>query len=197
MEWQDLRALELEGTGWAVIVGHKRDSVSRHASGHASAPGHDVTWSRSATHTSQDPLRAVLPLPLHTTTLRPSSLRQIFSAISTLSPSSLPPVIPAPAPSLQDLRKRLDGDNPALTDALTNAGAGADADEDGPTDIVSEAVVATDIVSEAVVPATPHAEGANAFDTDTLYLAISTTDSSVVYYKLSKGIKKPADIPDE
>lgn len=154
-------------------------------------------WSPTATHTSQDPLRAVLPLPLHTTSLRPFSLRQIFSAISTLSPSSLPPVIPAPAPSLQDLRKRLDGDNPALTDALTNAGAGADADEDGPTDIVSEAVVATDIVSEAVVPATPHAEGANAFDTDTLYLAISTTDSSVVYYKLSKGIKKPADIPDE
>jgi hypothetical protein len=131
------------------------------------------------THTSQDPLRAVLPLPLHTTSLRPSSLRQIFSAISTLSPSSLPPVVPAPAPSLQELRKRLDGDTP--TSALTDADAGADAGEDRSSDIVTEAL----------------AEGANAFDTDTLYLAISTTDSSVVYYKLSKGIKKPADIPDE
>jgi hypothetical protein len=64
---------------------------------------------------------------------------------------------------------------------LTDADAGADAGEDRSSDIVTEAL----------------AEGANAFDTDTLYLAISTTDSSVVYYKLSKGIKKPADIPDE
>jgi hypothetical protein len=77
----------------------------------------------------------------------------------------------------------LDGDAPALT----NADAGADAGADGPTDIVTE----------AIVPETAQTEGVNAFDTDTLYLAISTTDSSVVYYKLSKGIKKPADIPDE
>jgi hypothetical protein len=35
------------------------------------------------------------------------------------------------------------------------------------------------------------------FDPDTLYVAIGTTDSTVVYYKLSRGIKKPHDIPDE
>jgi hypothetical protein len=34
-------------------------------------------------------------------------------------------------------------------------------------------------------------------DKETIYLAIVSTDSTVVYYKLSKGIKKPADVPDE
>jgi hypothetical protein len=34
-------------------------------------------------------------------------------------------------------------------------------------------------------------------DKEMIYMAITTTDSTVVYYKLSKGIKKPADIPDE
>ena len=34
-------------------------------------------------------------------------------------------------------------------------------------------------------------------DRQTIYMAIVATDSTVVYYKLSKGIKKPADIPDE
>lgn len=32
---------------------------------------------------------------------------------------------------------------------------------------------------------------------ETIYMGIVTTDSTVVYYKLTKGIKKPADIPDE
>ena len=27
VEWHDLRVLELEGTGWAVILGHKRREV--------------------------------------------------------------------------------------------------------------------------------------------------------------------------
>lgn len=34
-------------------------------------------------------------------------------------------------------------------------------------------------------------------DKDMIYMAIVTADSTVVYYRLSKGIKKPADIPDE
>jgi len=34
-------------------------------------------------------------------------------------------------------------------------------------------------------------------DAETIYMAIATTDSTVVYYRLSRGIKKPADIPDE
>lgn len=40
-------------------------------------------------------------------------------------------------------------------------------------------------------------KGNTDIDRETIYLAIVTTDSTVVYYKLSKGIKKPADIPDE
>jgi hypothetical protein len=34
-------------------------------------------------------------------------------------------------------------------------------------------------------------------DVKTIYISIVTPDSSVVYYKLTKGIKKPDDIPDE
>lgn len=40
-------------------------------------------------------------------------------------------------------------------------------------------------------------EKSEEFDMETIYMAIVTGDSTVVYYKLSKGIKKPADIPDE
>lgn len=40
-------------------------------------------------------------------------------------------------------------------------------------------------------------EANSCFDPDTLYVAINDPDSSVVYYKLSRGIKKPHDIPDE
>lgn len=35
------------------------------------------------------------------------------------------------------------------------------------------------------------------FDPDTLYTAIVCADSTVVYYKLSRDIRKPHDIPDE
>jgi hypothetical protein len=34
-------------------------------------------------------------------------------------------------------------------------------------------------------------------DKETIYISIATPDSSVVYYKLTKGIKKPQDVPDE
>jgi hypothetical protein len=34
-------------------------------------------------------------------------------------------------------------------------------------------------------------------DKEMIYMGIVTSDSTVVYYKLTKGIKKPADIPDE
>jgi len=34
-------------------------------------------------------------------------------------------------------------------------------------------------------------------DKEMIYIGIVTSDSTVVYYKLTKGIKKPADIPDE
>jgi hypothetical protein len=101
-----------------------------------------------------------LPLPLHTTSLRPSSLRAIFLALSDITPSSLPPPIPPVAPSLDELRRRV--------------GRTADLVEAAEPEVVEVEV-----------------------DAETLYMAISTTDSSVVYYKITKGIKKPADIPDE
>ena len=34
-------------------------------------------------------------------------------------------------------------------------------------------------------------------DREMIYVAIVASDSTTVYYKLSKGIKKPADIPDD
>lgn len=34
-------------------------------------------------------------------------------------------------------------------------------------------------------------------DREAIYMSIVTPDSSVVYYRLTKDIKKPADIPDE
>ncbi|GHJ84418.1 hypothetical protein NliqN6_0820 [Naganishia liquefaciens] len=37
----------------------------------------------------------------------------------------------------------------------------------------------------------------NILDKETIYISIATPDSSVVYYKLAKGIKKPQDVPDE
>lgn len=38
---------------------------------------------------------------------------------------------------------------------------------------------------------------AGKLDHESIYISIATPDSSVVYYKLSKGIKKPHDVPDE
>lgn len=40
-------------------------------------------------------------------------------------------------------------------------------------------------------------EGEATLDKETIYISIATPDSSVVYYKLAKGIKKPQDVPDE
>ncbi|KAK4689871.1 hypothetical protein P7C73_g256, partial [Tremellales sp. Uapishka_1] len=122
VEWKDLRIVSITPE-WVGIVGHKR---------------------------TQDPLRLVLPLPLHTTSLHPSSLKTIFDVLATLSFASLPSVIP---PLTDDLAS-----SPSMTARFPSS------DE---------------------------------IDRDLLYFAISTTDSTVVYYKLSKGIKKPADIPDE
>ncbi|KAJ9120694.1 hypothetical protein QFC22_002625 [Naganishia vaughanmartiniae] len=39
--------------------------------------------------------------------------------------------------------------------------------------------------------------GEATLDKETIYISITTPDSSVVYYKLTKGIKKPQDVPDE
>ncbi|GMK56339.1 hypothetical protein CspeluHIS016_0301790 [Cutaneotrichosporon spelunceum] len=142
--WCDLRVLELEGTQWAVLVGHKR---------------------------KEDPLRAVLPLPLHTDALLPSELNAIFTALAKLSVDDLPPVLPDFAPSVDSLRKAY----------AKTAGTGV---EEGTLEAVTE-----EKESEA--------EDKAEFDRDTLYTAIMCADSTVVYYKLSRGIRKPHDIPDE
>jgi hypothetical protein len=113
----------------------------------------------------------VLPLPLHTTSLRPSTLRKIFSHLNTLSTSSAS--IPPPD-------KPLIATIAALQQLIaTKAGKGIEnsENEDG-YEVVEK--------NACDVP-----------DTEMIYMAITTTDSTVVYYKLSKGIKKPADIPDE
>jgi hypothetical protein len=46
-------------------------------------------------------------------------------------------------------------------------------------------------------PSNEEKERAGTLDKETIYISIATPDSSVVYYKLSKGIKKPHDVPDE
>lgn len=43
----------------------------------------------------------------------------------------------------------------------------------------------------------PELEKNEEIDKEMIYMGIATSDSTVVYYKLTKGIKKPADIPDE
>ena len=121
----------------------------------------------------KDPLRAVLPLPLHTTSLRPSDLKAIFNALSQLTSSDIPPVMTPPAPSIEELhaviaRNRDTADHPA----------------DGTNEKMDQAQVDVGRVNGEI-------------DAETIYMAIATTDSTVVYYRLSRGIKKPADIPDE
>lgn len=112
----------------------------------------------------QDPLRAVLPLPLHTTALTPKELRTIFASLLEITVDSLPEALPPLAPSMADLRIQL-------------------ADKTGEKQKVDEEPESSEVN--------------DTFDPDTLYVAINDPDSTVVYYKLSRGIRKPHDIPDE
>jgi len=110
-------------------------------------------------------LRAVVPLPLHSTSLKPSSLRAIFGSLSNLTVSDLPEPIPVLAPDIATLRKQValaKGDDiPEEKEEVSGSGSGTELDK------------------------------------EMIYMGIVTSDSTVVYYKLTKGIKKPADIPDE
>jgi len=103
-------------------------------------------------------------LPLHSTSLKPSSLKAIFSSLSSLTISDLPEPIPLLAPDIATLRREV---------ALKK---GQDIPEEAETETVE---------TEAEL------------DKEMIYMGIVTTDSTVVYYKLTKGIKKPADVPDE
>ena len=130
-------------------------------------------------------------MPLHTTSLRPSSLKSIFTSLRSLTLDTLPEADEPLVPSIAELKARAG----IKTDSHADAEGSADEEEAG----------------HAIAPATPQEESdaqASAsfsdgpalgieIDTDTLYMAICTSDSTVVYYKLSRGIKKPADIPDE
>ncbi|RSH80017.1 uncharacterized protein EHS24_009688 [Apiotrichum porosum] len=124
-----------------------------------------------------DPLRAVLPLPFHTNSLTPPELKSIFSALETLTVQSLPEPLPPLAATPEQLREEL----ARRTVDKETEGHG---DEETASELAPLAEAKT--IAEELV-----------FDKDTLYVAIGATDSTVVYYKLSRGIKKPADIPDE
>ncbi|WVR04644.1 hypothetical protein IAU60_001655 [Kwoniella sp. DSM 27419] len=147
--WIDTRITTLGE--WVVLIGHKRP---------------------------EDPLRAVLPLPIHTTSLRPSSLKTIFNALSKLDLSDLPPPFPPFAPSMDKLRETISVKSGLQTDT---------------TPATSDTAITP--AEETLVAAS--APAAAQLDKETVYTAIVTPDSTVVYYKISKGIKKPADVPDE
>ncbi|WVF69785.1 hypothetical protein IAT40_004564 [Kwoniella sp. CBS 6097] len=157
--WIDTRITSLGG--WVVLVGHKR---------------------------KEDPLRAVLPLPMHTTSLKPSSLRSIFNALSTTSLDDLPEPFEPLAPTVDELREKLEGSAVAVAVAPSEVEA---ADEDSSQADRQHTSDQSQSTSSTTTTTTPE------LDKETIYTAIVTPDSTVVYYKLSKGIKKPADIPDE
>ena len=133
-------------------------------------------WKKWAHNPMQDPLRVVLPLPLHTTALKPSSLKSIFTALSSLPISSIPEPFPPLVPAIEELRWQLSNGQSGNKEATKGQ---AEPQPSGKAD------------SEAIFPEVIE------LDRQMIYIAIVTSDSTVVYYKLSKGIKKPADIPDE
>lgn len=123
----------------------------------------------------------MLPLPLHTTSLRPSVLKAIFKELASIEVASLPEPISPFAPTLDELREQ-------LGQTQTSDDAGKLQEEQQESEKKEE--------SERTEEGKP-GEESEEFDRETIYMAIVTGDSTVVYYKLSKGIKKPADIPDE
>ena len=124
----------------------------------------------------------MLPLPLHTTSLLPASLKSIFTAIKSLSLNNIPKADEAIVPSVAELKAR--------------AGIRPD-DPSDPATSQGEAALEGGNAQEAIVSVDADGQAKVDIDRDTLYMAICTTDSTVVYYKLSRGVKKPADIPDE
>jgi hypothetical protein len=101
--------------------------------------------------------------------------------LSTLDPSAIA-VTPKLAPDLDELRKEL----------AIRRGSGSAVPEES-----KESTEA----NQSVQPSQPTSTGPgttdDTLDIETLYMAIVASDSTVVYYKLTKGIKKPADVPDE
>jgi hypothetical protein len=156
--------LELPGTGWCAIVGHKRQEVC------TGLPPRPVQLVEAD---YQDALKAVVPLPLHTTSLKPSSLKSIFSSLAGMTISDLPASIPPLAPDVTTLRNQILAQKGQDTDTIEEE---REEEEEGKAE--------KEITKQEL-------------DKEMIYMGIVTSDSTVVYYKLTKGIKKPADIPDE
>lgn len=133
----------------------------------------------------------MIPLPLHTKSLKPSSLNSIFSSLSTLSIDALPGPIPALVPDLSDLRKDL-----AIRRGHDPNSSSQDPDPDR-NDSDNHEVEGSNPDTEPAGTRTGAGDSTADIEKETIYMGIATTDSTVVYYKLTKGIKKPADIPDE
>ncbi|KAE8539045.1 hypothetical protein D1P53_005415 [Cryptococcus gattii VGV] len=108
--------------------------------------------------------------------LRPSVLKSIFRELALIEVASLPEPIPPFAPTLDELREQLSQIQ------VPEDAEKAQEDDKGERERTQEG---------------KPGEESEGFDRETIYMAIVTGDSTVVYYKLSKGIKKPADIPDE
>ncbi|WWC59489.1 uncharacterized protein I303_102045 [Kwoniella dejecticola CBS 10117] len=150
--WTDTRISELGG--WVVLIGHKNKA---------------------------DPLRAVVPLPIHTTSLKPSSLKAIFSALKSTSLADVPGPFEKLAPTMDDLKAQIVQDQHPAKDI----------------EVSTQPQDSTDDQSMPTEDADQDDEAKIDLDKETIYTSIVTPDSTVVYYKISKGIKKPSDIPDE
>lgn len=111
----------------------------------------------------------VLPLHISAQNLTPRILRSLFGELGRLTLEDLPNPIPSPIdiPAIGDDD---DGDEHEVVKEEGKAAGKEDGQERG---------------------------SAAKLDRETIYISIATQDSSIVYYKLTKGIKKPDDIPDE
>ena len=102
-------------------------------------------------------------------------------------------MLPSFAPSIKELKRR-GRRKGAAKKALDHGDPDHPAGLDGADDPPNEAARANGGLDEqGGEPGKVH----GAIDRGMIYIAIVTSDSTVVYYKLTKGIKKPADIPDE
>ncbi|WWC67968.1 uncharacterized protein I206_101887 [Kwoniella pini CBS 10737] len=144
--WIDTRIMELGG--WVVLIGHKNKS---------------------------DPLRAIIPIPIHTTCLKPSSLKSIFNQLKITLINDLPKPFENLSPTINDLKNQIIQKNSSQSNLIKN-------DDDN----ISEKQNQKEEEEDEII-----------LDKETIYTSIVTPDSTVVYYKISKGIKKPSDIPDE
>ncbi|WWC86881.1 uncharacterized protein L201_001760 [Kwoniella dendrophila CBS 6074] len=151
--WIDTRLMELGG--WVVLIGHKNKS---------------------------DPLRAVLPLPIHTTSLKPSSLKSIFNALSKLEIENLEKPFQKLAPTIDDLKSQIQIQSSINESQDLNMNINDDTQMQMQDNQEENEKENQDQIM---------------LDKETIYTSIVTPDSTVVYYKISKGIKKPSDIPDE